>query len=745
MAHALAIDSPAPDGESHAPRPYSKQVEAHPDRLCCRGRTAAARLARALGIRLAVFVVSAASCAPATRPPVSVQVVAPGPPAVRPTFFPDPPATGSAWTAPATGLHPRFVEAVAPAFALGIADPRGCEYREVEIEVGSIWGGGGILTTHAWVFPTRAGAHAVAWNGLVYAVDRTGAPADLEADVAAALEWSDIDTLTEPVTALHRSKTAIKLALLLRLGRADLAERYAAGLPLLPSDAYAAFVSEWTWNQWERALAAHMRGADDLARATLEHLRGLVDVLATEHARLRAGNHELRRGSDWLRDVDDLLVDQRRRADAVTPRPTVAGGNASIDALVAALDGVAGRQRFQPGMAELLEDPVSRALVARGEAAVEPLLQALARDARLTRSVSFHRDFKRSRHVHAVGDVAFAILDAILEVSEHDMLERGSVRARVVTAAARRDAAARLRDDIVRWRATSIAELAGKRLASDLDVESWPVAASLLERAVLREGDRLRQASPEIVPLLVRRLESTADPRVGCRLASALAAWDPLHGRAALNVQTERLARASVAGEDAREHAACLVHLVEMRAKAGDRSSYDRYAAWVLRVEPGRTFDEDVLEPLWRLPDAPVLARTRRKVLADPRWRPRATDVPGGALFHLGGMLRDPFLREPILRNHVLAGLQDGTVVATIAYYRNETVISNAAGSLFQISAEPPPGSPPPGTRAPLRVADLFAWMLSETDGAPELDIRWPEPKRDEAIAALRRFLAQPH
>ena len=46
--------------------------------------------------------------------------------------MPDPPNQGAAWTPPATKLPRSFVDETAVLF-VGVADPRGCEYREVEV------------------------------------------------------------------------------------------------------------------------------------------------------------------------------------------------------------------------------------------------------------------------------------------------------------------------------------------------------------------------------------------------------------------------------------------------------------------------------------------------------------------------------------------------------------------------------------------------------------------------------------
>ncbi len=87
--------------------------------------------------------------------------------------IPDPPRQKEPWTPPQTKL-PRFlVSATAALFEQGMADPRGCEYREVEM------GDGTIVKTRGFVLPERAGEagrFVVSWDGVVYPALSVGAP-----------------------------------------------------------------------------------------------------------------------------------------------------------------------------------------------------------------------------------------------------------------------------------------------------------------------------------------------------------------------------------------------------------------------------------------------------------------------------------------------------------------------------------------------------------------------------------------
>ena len=54
------------------------------------------------------------------------------------------------------------------------------------------------------------------------------------------------------------------------------------------------------------------------------------------------------------------------------------------------------------------------------------------------------------------------------------------------------------------------------------------------------------------------------------------------------------------------------------------------------------------------------------------------------------------------------------------------------------------PHTPPPGARMPLRAGDLVAARLSGLAGAPAFRLHWAEPRRDEALGAMRAFVQAP-
>jgi hypothetical protein len=72
---------------------------------------------------------------------------------------------------------------------------------------------------------------------------------------------------------------------------------------------------------------------------------------------------------------------------------------------------------IQGGIA-LGESPIVKDLIAQGDAAVVPLIQAFRTDDRLTRSVGFGRDFHRGRMIRRADEAAYAALTGILKVTQ---------------------------------------------------------------------------------------------------------------------------------------------------------------------------------------------------------------------------------------------------------------------------------------------------------------------------------------
>lgn len=378
--------------------------------------------------------------------------------------FPLPPRHGSPWHPPQTSLPATFLTASINLFEQGLADPRDCEYRQVEIGVSSIWGGGLMIQkTHAWVLPQQRNVShrfVIAWNGLVYAAHSIGDKANLKEDVLAAIKADEEAraknanrfpgagyrfrlALPEGLTVSHSTLLPLKASLLLRLGENSLAEQvwttWISGMnrevnddALHLQDPYVMLAVDWLWARFERALCAHRRGDDWLAANDARFLYSVQnDVVAAVEKRSASwppGYKEARREYfAFLEPVSSLLADQERRSKKRRVREPVQTAALKYEkqtelvaALILKLDEARAYQEGQPGGVDMKDDAVVQELIKQGGAAVEPLLNVMEQDKRLTRSVSFHRDFSRHRHVINVYEAAYRALTSILEISSDE-------------------------------------------------------------------------------------------------------------------------------------------------------------------------------------------------------------------------------------------------------------------------------------------------------------------------------------
>ena len=725
---------------------------------------------------------------------------------------PEPPMQARPWDAPATKL-PRFlVRATRLLFEQGLYDPRGCEYRELEV------GDGRLVKTHAFLLPNRdgeAGRLAICWDGLVRPVWGVGGPADLDADMkglAGRLEESrksgvrlSNGNLTWSLGARGLEgfrgiddRAPIKLCLLLRLGRADLAEAlFAGGTTWTPGAGgrdltdykidYATLAVDWAESAFRLMIDAHARGEDaialDLARR-LTTFRSAVDLRADAMGFPRPGrpDGEGKVGGrfPFLRQLDDLRRDQERRA--ATPRGPVPkkGGDpkARIEALIRDLDLIA-----EPALMWGLASPANSArvdeLVAEGDEAVEPLLKALETDDRLTRTVSEGRGSSLERTVQPVQEAEFAALVRILQTSEFAALGPVFLRKTSDDPAAKKAAAETIRKAWEKTRSVPLVERWYRTLQDDsAPPGQWAEACGMIAmpespRALPSSrtsrpsprGESLRdRRNPSVSDLMIRRARQLkVQPFAGslnqgfsgaCEIASYIVAWD---GKAALPLLKEMSDACRERSDRFKAEGAyqsvdgllgwALAQFIRDRVDLGDASALDDYAAW-LRTTPPKVLQyntEGALIPLYLHPEHPAIAAAARWMFTDPGspWLPIEPRARGVEIPSMHNFFATPLIVAAGFREGTIAALADRSPYGNISMTPGASVEVKAnRGLTWKTGASPAQREGlAPGASVSFRTCDYVAWQLSELEGCPRIELFWPEARRDEAIAACVAYL----
>jgi hypothetical protein len=735
--------------------------------------------------------------------------------------IPEPPQQGKPWTAPGTRL-PRFlVSATGALFAEGVADPRGCEYREVVFDQPKgMWRGAKPVRQHAFVLPAVDGddrRFAAGWDGQVSRVQEIGPAADLASDIrtwCASLREGRAEAAhgrsSQPGSWFWRYGPSrknrptevvppLRLCLLLRLGRADLAESLFAAATPWTSDgprpdltdygvSYLTLATEWANDLYVRGVDAHGRGDDGLALDTLRRVaafRQQAEAKATAMGFPRPPAHGLQREGPPtyfpdLHQLDELLADQRRRAHEPARGPIPgrdADPAARVAALILNLDEIAVHHRSVPGVASPGSSPLVRELIALGDAAVEPLLEALIHDHRLTRSISYGRGMGQQRFVSPTIDAILSALDGLMRTGVPGITSEMRYRP---DAGRRRAMAEAYRKFWETNRAVPPEELYYRILADDAAAARWLEAANGLTAPAPDASGRPRHARPDqppppmlgeplrqgrepsITALMIRRTEEQArratrafDFRDACGIAAALAKWDLRAALPVLHAMMDR-ARELYAQEQASDNwsrpwlARNLASFTLTRTRAGDRAALDEYAAWIRMTTP-ETLKEGLrmaFEPMWTEPDHPTIAEATQAMFAPgSAWTRSLTDLsPGHDPFGHDALETSPLIRVPAFRDAVISGLADRAEGGTVERKSDQpgsvsfTIDGSQSGG-FGTDAMADLDELPIGEKRPVRAGDWLALRLAALEGAPLFQLYWKEARRDEAIARLITFL----
>lgn len=684
--------------------------------------------------------------------------------------MPQPPSQQLPWTAPDTKLPKKLTNVIPVLFEQGLADPRGLEYRSIVVRVGSVWGSSHTIQTRGWVIDSF---HAIGWNGLVYPVISIGEKQNLQSDILSIVSKDKKERAEYekkyPGETINRSRYSysafpedralseksllpLKVALLLRLHEVELAETLWKSLDLFDTDEnetsfkdpYLLLIQDLVWAHFDRAVCAHMRGDTSIAFTSASILSKLQKTVDLE-AKKRGFQESITPIHDVLASLPELLSDEERRLKTPRNKDVSTLLNELSDnpivktkVLIELLDEISARQSGQPGGVYLGEDPILKELIRVGEPAVELLLTCLEKDSRLTRSVSFHRDFFRTRRFIPVSEAAYIALREILQI--HNFGKEDDWKGRGVEGQA--EIAAKIRAYWNQYKGMPYSERLYKILADDqAGGESWLEAANSI---VQTAGKSLRgKNSPSVSTLMRKRVKDLfAAEEFGssgsCDMVLILADWDL---QAALPLLREQYQIMKSSGYTS----FYIVEITKKRVQAKDLSALPEYALWLDKVNPKelRSSIEKPIALLWENPTHPSMIEAGRKIfLQNSSWRSyleRDRIIENLIEVELSkkALLFAPF------REYLLQKLSDKKDFGTVTLKKDgELEIltdTRHIGTRFDTND---PLAPAEGIRFRFRVCDYYAWyFVREVKGWTQFMLYWPEVTRDQTIEKIKTKL----
>lgn len=472
----------------------------------------------------------------------------------------------AAWSPSSSVLPTNLQSTVDFLFRTGLADPRGCEYREIEIIVGSLAKTSGVpVKTRGWVLPAASGArtnYGICWNGMIYPLISVGNPTNAMADAR-----SLIRVMTETMTrnkgiGSMRSQvvtsedycvgtqwlTPVNMALILRIAPDEFAE--ACARLVEKDEPFMLFATERLWSMYDRATCAHMRGDDDLAyhlAVALGQTREKFEAEAKSRGlrfddRLEPDPRDSKAESyfAFLDTLPPLLQDQERRhrrSSALRDPTTIAGKPKRIAALIEQLENVTAQQAGYGLEYDFLRSATVQALIREGWEAVSPLIQCFENDDRLSRVIQ-HSMFggryggRSERTILSVREPAYVAIENILETTQFAPVlseQATSVQRQAIyrrKASAMRDYLnkykdlsreerlyAILQDDRGRWleAATIIVQPANKpSVPSARENFPWGLPVDLRDASATRGQSLRSRSNPSVSDLLIKRIEGLA-------------------------------------------------------------------------------------------------------------------------------------------------------------------------------------------------------------------------------------------
>jgi len=326
------------------------------------------------------------------------------------------------WNPPASSLDPSYVKLAKMLLGNGLSDPREGQFCRVKVAIGFLpFETPSATEAFGWVLPDDK--QAVLMDGLEYPIQSKIGPADLDETVGMML--AEKSTVLRPFTV--NWNTDVTPALLLLVGRADLAERLLKpGSPQaheFPAFSLCAELYRQAQYQFAKAFVSHkdkegiVWASLMLKIATIQNREAIVTRWPLSSAAIPP-----------VQVTRDLYTDVRRRflgpqKDPIyIPQAQKLETGKRLTLFMENLDNIIGRQFLSDSPDELdySRDPLYKAILAEGQKAIPELIDSLEFDKRYSRSVSyaFGTPYPTILKFHSVVDVIHALLGQIWPASK---------------------------------------------------------------------------------------------------------------------------------------------------------------------------------------------------------------------------------------------------------------------------------------------------------------------------------------
>ncbi len=688
----------------------------------------------------------------------------------------------AAWTPPQSKVIPKtFIEAAEFMLKHGFADPRGGKLSCAEVNKGSVWTGQlGPEKVIGWLMPKKHGKpqRIVTPNGLSYEVTKVFGSAKVE-DL---LKGQNRLTAAYPASFETSPIPCLLLAGDIKGAEQFYTAHYKRADVRTDQPPFIALANGYLISRFHRAVEAHMSGDDALALSDAASLYKNWDAFEKEATRLASPEYLRRfdrsngtlpiKAFAFLEPVKDLAADSARRVsegqkpfdiNAIKGLPA----DERVKRLIDALDQVSAKQWGQPGGVLLYGDPVISALVNEGSAAAEPLIDAIENDRRLTRTVTFGRDFMPGRYILPVKSAAYS---AFMLIAETDQIApQGQIPdAQTLRKYWRENGGITPAE---RWVKTLIDDNAGAKQWLDAatrltDPEGMIRQGSLrtgsLGQAGRMRGESLRdRTGPSVSDLMAMRVVDCIGPddynhvphefdlAHGLQMAMHLHKWDRDASLKSLQFATQKTIEIALrphhyVGDFAGK---LLAEAIQARVELGDSAALDDFSGWIKNQKQDASLgDARYFIPLLKNSHDPRMRQLAESVFAGAgsTWNIKELAIRQPATGQAETLVFSPLLTIGVVQRQVLSVLSDKRPIAETWVDKNSVHTSHPHGSWGRSLDKDDlndPRLPKPNAKLKYRLCDSMAERLQRLKGAPKFEAYWPEKDRDKAVAQLIAFL----